>query len=310
MDTDSSYIHFPHLITAQETWDYALYVAKEITALFPAPMELAFEEEIYSFFFILSKKRYMYRKCLRDGVVDNKIGKKGVLLARRDNSKFVRDIYETIISKIADNENRDDIIYYIMKEINDLCSGVKPYTDFVITKAVGNCGDLRAEGFVNEKGIKKAKVGDYTVPILSTNKQEREEQIAKKGAENAQEYYLMCLPAQVQLAERMKSRGQRVDAGTRLEYIVTDPQAHTAKQYEKIEHMDYLAKHSDIIKIDYLYYLKQLVNPVDQLLDVAFGGDKDYKIGLIMDQYKYRWKVHNKLMQEIKNLSQPKFIFK
>lgn len=252
----------------------------------------------------------MYRKCLRDGVIENKIGKKGVLLARRDNSKFVRDIYETIISKIADNKNRDDIIYYIMKELNDLCSGVKPYTDFVITKAVGNCGDLHAEGFVNEKGIKKAKVGDYTVPILSTNKQEREEQIAKKGAENAQEYYFMCLPAQVQLAERMKSRGQRVDAGTRLEYIVTDPQAHTAKQYEKIEHMDYLAKHSDIIKIDYLYYLKQLVNPVDQLLNVAFGGDKDYRIGLIMEQYKYRWKVHNKLIQEIKNLTQPKLIFK
>ena len=85
---NSNYIHFPHLTTAQETWDHAIYVAKEITKLFPPPIDLEFEQEIYSFFFILSKKRYMYRKCLRDGVVETKIGKKGVLLARRDNSKF------------------------------------------------------------------------------------------------------------------------------------------------------------------------------------------------------------------------------
>ena len=97
----------------------------------------------------------MYRKCLRDGIVDKKIGKKGVLLARRDNSKFVRDIYETVISKIADDESRDDIIYYIIQEINALCSGSKPYTDFVITKAVGNCGELQPEAFVNEKESKR-----------------------------------------------------------------------------------------------------------------------------------------------------------
>ena len=77
------------------------HVASEVTKLFPAPIELEFEEEIYKFFFILSKKRYMYRKCLRDGVTDNKIGKKGVLLARRDNSKFVRDVYEAVVSQIA-----------------------------------------------------------------------------------------------------------------------------------------------------------------------------------------------------------------
>jgi len=163
---NSNYIHFPHLKTAQETWDHALYVASEVTKLFPKPIELEFEEEIYAFFFILSKKRYMYRKCLRDGIVDKKIGKKGVLLARRDNSKFIRDIYESVISKIADDVSRDDILYYVINEINEMCSGVKPVNDFIVTKSVGDSGGLMVEPFVNEKGIKKAKVGDYTVPIL------------------------------------------------------------------------------------------------------------------------------------------------
>lgn len=306
---NSNYIHFPHLTGAQETWDYALHVASEVTKLFPAPIELEFEEEIYKFFFILSKKRYMYRKCLRDGVTDNKIGKKGVLLARRDNSKFVRDVYEDVVTKIADYKSRDEILYYVINELNVLCSGNKPYTDFVITKAVGDSGGLYAEAFENEKGVRKAKVGDYTVPLLSSNKDEHDEQLSKKGADDDQEYYLLCLPAQVQLAERMRRRGQRVDPGTRLEYVVADPTNHTGKQYEKVESAEYLVKHSNLVKIDYLYYLKALVNPLDQVLDVAFGEDKKYKKGMVMDQYKFRWKIRAKLLEELKDLFRPKLKF-
>ena len=307
---NSNYIHFPHLTGAQETWDHALYVASEVTKLFPKPIELEFEEEIYAFFFILSKKRYMYRKCLRDGIVDKKIGKKGVLLARRDNSKFIRDIYESVISKIADDVSRDDILYYVINEINEMCSGVKPVNDFIVTKSVGDSGGLMVEPFVNEKGIKKAKVGDYTVPILSVDKKEREEQLIKKGVNTEDEYYLSCLPAQVQLAERMRRRGQRVDAGTRLEYVVCDPDNHTGKQYEKLESAEYLIKHKEYINIDYMYYLKALINPLDQVLDVAYGNDNDYKKGFIDTQYKQRWKIRHKFMEQLKDLFRPNLIFK
>ena len=98
--TDSNYISFPHLKTTQECWDYAEKVATEVSALFPPPISLAFEEAIYDQFLILSKKRYMYTSCGRDGVVGNKIGKRGVILARRDNSVFVRTLYEQVIDKI------------------------------------------------------------------------------------------------------------------------------------------------------------------------------------------------------------------
>ena len=308
-DTDSNYIYFPHLKNAQETWDYAIEVADEVTKLFPPPIKLEFEEEIYAFFFILSKKRYMYRKCLRDGVVDQKIGKKGVLLARRDNSKFVRDVYEGVIGMIADNNSMDDILFYVTNQINMMCSGCKDYRDFVITKSVGDVGDLQAQAFIDEKGVKKAKVGDYTVPILSTDKDVREQQLYKKGATSVKEYYSLCLPAQVQLAEKMRRRGQRVDDGSRLEYIVSDPVNHTAKQYEKVESADYLAKHSDLVKVDFLYYLKALVNPMDQVLDVAFQNEKRYKKGFTMRQYKFRWKVRTKLHKELLDLFKPELKF-
>jgi DNA polymerase elongation subunit (family B) len=170
-DTDSNYITFPHLKTAEETWDYAIDVAAKISKMFPKPIKLEFEEAIYSFFFILTKKRYMYQKCLRDGIIDTKIGKKGVLLARRDNSKFVRDVYEGVISRIADDMSRDEIVYWVLQNINGMFSGCKPHSDFIVTKAVGDSGGLKAESFTNEKGVKKAKVGDYTVPALSNIKE-------------------------------------------------------------------------------------------------------------------------------------------
>lgn len=304
-DTDSNYIHFPKCKTAQETWDYALFVASEVTQLFPKPIELEFEAELYAFFFILTKKRYMYRKCLRDGVVDNKIGKKGVLLARRDNSKFIRDVYEGVISRIADNQSENEIAQYVIQEINCMCSSAKPYSDFVVTKAVGDSGGLQAEEFYNEKGQLKAKVGDYTVPLLSGNKSERDEQLAKKGADNEEDYYLMCLPAQVQLAERMRRRGQRVDNGTRLEYIVSRPDIHTAKQYEKLESAEYLSKHQDLVKVDYLYYLKALASPLDQVLCTAFKGMDDF----VLNQYKFRLKVRQKVLQELRDIFATKIDF-
>lgn len=307
-DTDSNYIHFPHLKNAAETWDYALYVAAELTKMFPPPIELEFEQEIYDFFFILTKKRYMYRKCLRDGVVDKKIGKKGVLLARRDNSKFVKDVYEGVIIKIADNVPKQEVLNYVTDEITMMCSGAKPITDFVVTKAVGDSGGLEAKPFENEKGQMKAKVGDYTTPLLPSARKDPqlyEDELKKKGATSTEEFYRLCLPAQVQLAERMRRRGQRVDNGTRLEYVIANPERHTAKQYEKVESADYIIKHSDILKLDYLYYIKALSNPLDQVLSVAFKDIKDF----VLEQYNFRFKVRGKVLIQLKELFSPKLSF-
>lgn len=251
----------------------------------------------------------MYRECKADGVVSEKIGKKGVLLARRDNSAFVRNIYESVISQISRNVGRNDILYYVLDQINQLCSNTKPIDEFVVTKAVGSCGDLKPEQFVNEKGKNKIRVGDYTVPELSEDKDKRNEQLAKKGAADENEFYLFSLPAQVQLAERMKRRGQRVDAGQRLEYLVTDIENHTANQYEKVESIEYFKKYSQILTVDHLYYLKALATPLDQVLNVAFGKDKDYKEDFVLYQYKYRWQVRTKVMKSIRALSAPRLCF-
>lgn len=301
-DTDSNYIVFPHLNTAQETWDYAEKVADEVTKLFPKPIQLEFEEEIYKDFFILTKKRYMYRKCLRDGVVSGKIGRKGVLLARRDNSGFVRNAYEETITKIFDRESWQDIEYFVIQRINELCSGMIPIADFTVTKSVGDSGNLEYESIIDDNGKKKWKVGDYKIPPLPADKEEREEQLRKKEAKNVREYCLLSLPAQVQLAEKMRRRGQRVDNGSRLEYVITTNGGHTAKQGIKLESFDYFSRHKRALSIDYMYYLKLLSNPMDQLLNVAFNREDKYKEDMVLEQYKYRLRVRDKCLRELEGV--------
>jgi len=307
-DTDSNYIHFEHLKTAQESWDYALKVADEVSALFPPPIKLDFESIIYEKFCILTKKRYMYKSCGRDGIVDEKIGKKGVLLARRDCSVFIRNLYEQIIKFVFDSTKLDDMLYYIIEQLNNLCSNNLDKKNFVITKAVGDTGGMQLVPFTNEKGVRKVKVGSYILPLLPKDKEERESQLAKKDVTNEKDYYKKCLPAVVQLAEKMRNRGMRVDNGSRLEYVITDTYNKNDKQYDKLESIDYFNNHSDILKIDFMYYLKLLINPLDEVLNIVYKDDPKFKKDFIAEQYKIR-NNRIKVLNDIKGLFEPKIQF-
>ena len=312
---NSNYIVFPHLKTAQENWDYAEHVASEVTKMFPAPIKLEFEEEIYWRFFILTKKRYMYKKCGRDGVIEEKVGKKGVLLARRDNSVFIRNVYESLIMKVFNKSSKEEIIGFVIDEINKLCSGYYPYTDFIITKSVGDHGNLQVTPFFNEKNQKKGKMGQYTVPLLSTEPKERARQFKLKDCDKPKDYYTRCLPAVVQLAERMRFRGQRVDSGTRLEYVISTQGGHKGKQYEKVEDAEYFKQHQSVLRIDYLYYLKLMANPFDDVLNVLYynnDNEDKYKFSkdLVLNQYKHRSKIRVKLHDELRSILGIKLTFK
>jgi hypothetical protein len=225
-----------------------------------------------------------------------------------------------VITKIADNINCFDILYYIIQEINSLLSHSKPLEDFIVTKSVGNSGNITAivedpDSFkvdsLNEKTGKKTvkiQLGDYKVPPLSNKPKERLEQFKKKNVDNDEDYYLSCLPAQVQLAIRMKNRGMIVPAGTRLEYVVAYPENRKGKLYDKVEDADYIKKHGDVIKLDYMYYLKNLIIPLDQMANVAFKNIVGFKNDFVRDQYLFRLK-REKVIFELKSLFEAKIVF-
>jgi len=313
-DTDSNYIVFPHLKTAEQNWDFAEKVADEVTQLFPKPIKLEFEEEIYWRFFILTKKRYMYRKCKRDGIVDQNIGNKGVLLARRDNSPFLRNLYRELIMKIFNREPRDVIVNFVLEQINLLCCGFFPYTDFIVTKSVGNHDNFKVIPFENEKGVQKGQMGQYKVTLLSTEEKERTRQFKLKNCSNEEDYYIRCLPAVVQLAQRMRNRGKRVDIGSRLEYLVTTMGGDKGKQYEKIEDSEYFCQFRQTLRVDYLYYLKIISNPIDDVLNILYDNDSiryryKFQTNFVLNQYKFRLKIRKKLQTELLKMFQPKLKF-
>lgn len=298
--TDSNYIHFPGINDLEKLWQYSLEVAEKVSKLFPAPNKLEFEEAIYVRFLILTKKRYMYT-TYKDGKMKEGVGKKGVLLARRDNSKFVRDIYEKVVMMVFNKEPELKIKGFIIEQLNKLCSGGFKHDDFVVTKSVGDSGNLIAQKFIDEKGVVKGLVGDYRVKLLPDDPEERLKEMKLKKVDNVKDYYSQALPAQVQLALRMRGRGKRVDPGSRIEYVITTNGGHTAKQSKKVEHIDYFKKFSNILKMDYLYYLKLLSNPLDQILNVIYD-EKDF----VINQYKLRQKIRQKVLNDIENINKPR----
>jgi DNA polymerase elongation subunit (family B) len=290
-DTDSTYVYFPEIKGAKNLWNHALNVEQEVSSLYPRPMKLAFEEKIYWRYFILTKKRYMALKCDLDdkvikvknketGELEDDIFKRGVLLARRDNSKWLQGVYKDLIMKIFYRENKNDVLNFVVDKINELFYFKYSFKNFVITKSI------------------KDKE-DYKVRELPTDQKKREKRLKDLNCTEV-EYNLKALPAHIQLAERMKRRGKRIDAGTRLEYVVSMNSAWDGKLFDKIEDLEYFKEHSDLLRIDYLYYLHLSINPLDEAIKVAYNIE-----GFVDKQYKLRL-IKHKICKRIENAGKSK----
>lgn len=319
-NTDSCYVNFPMFNSDKDAglcYDFCKRVEDEMLSLFPRPMKLAYEEKIYWRFFILTKKRYMALVMDRNGKVSNNIFKRGVLLNRRDNSKFIRDIYSDTILKIFYKSPQETILQNLIDKINNLYTKLISSKDMVVTKAVGSLQDYKIKVLSeDDKKCKKRlvellevdgevidnidldKVRELVNKMISEKAFSLEVE-ATKEYEIARQYLKKSLPSQVQLSIRMAERGKAVDAGTRLEYVIINYNG-SEKLFDKIEDIDYYKEHSSVLELDCHYYLKLLSKPIDQMLNVAFGVDK-----FIEKHYKQRL-IRSKLNNELKNITKPK----
>ncbi|CCV02373.1 delta DNA polymerase (B family) [Armadillidium vulgare iridescent virus] len=275
-------------IEMKKLWAHAIYVAKEISKKFPEPITLEFENAIYFKFLILTKKRYMYYSCGEEGNVkmENnglvpKMGKRGVLLSRRDNCKFMKKVYSEVIDKIfsSDEINSDDILNSVIDHSLSLyqrriefCGAVEKdkdvfLKDLIVTKSVGDYGGENPtfipELGKNDRGETRWKIGAYIVNLIT------DEDKANMTEDQIKDWYLEQLPGQVQLQEKIKKRGHAKEEGQRLAYVVTDI-GRSAKQSEKIESDKYFFTYSHILKLDYGYYIDRLVEPLDQVFQAVF----------------------------------------
>lgn len=86
-------------------------------------------------------------------------------------------------------------------------------------------------------------------------------------------YKAVTLPAHVQLARRMKARGEEASAGSRIEFVFVLPWGTSPKSKlsERIESAEFARAHRDVMPIDVLHYMSLMVSPVDELVQ-ALGG--------------------------------------
>jgi DNA polymerase delta subunit 1 len=133
-DTDSCMIKFTNITDLEECFKIGEDLEHKVNAIFPKPMYLEMEK-IYSKYFLLSKKRYV-------GYIVNKKGeqisvdKKGVVIKRRDNCAYLRDIYNVLIEKVMAKEQQWKIFEFIQQKIDLLLLGRVELKDLIITKSI------------------------------------------------------------------------------------------------------------------------------------------------------------------------------
>jgi len=319
-NTDSLYIKIPGYDTVEKVREMDAFcreIEQEVSAQFPPPMKFLYEEHIYTRYMILSKKRYVALTCDLEGNIEEKMTIRGILLNRRDNSKYVRDLYSKVIMKSFYKESADDIIYMINQELNNLCANNVSSKDLAISKSIGNVADYKIK-VLNEddkKCIKRLKDLELYDEELDLNKVRSilNKFIAKEDLQEeysleyeiVKEYIAKCLPGQVQLAERMRSRGQRIDAGERLGYVVIEGKEGVKKQKisQKLEDLTYFKDNCSVFKIDVLYYINLMINPMDEVFTASMGIKDVFK-----KIYKYRENYSN-VVKEIKDIFTPKIQF-
>jgi DNA polymerase elongation subunit (family B) len=256
-------------------------------------MKLEFEMKIFKKFLILSKKRYMWQACNREGTLSKEVGKKGVLLARRDNSLFLRNAYRELAEMIFDKQDESSIKQHLKDKIDKLFFGQIEVDQFVITKSVGEFNtDFKEE---------TSMIGSYKVKCLPIDQKDKE--IALQG-KTEREFYIGNCPAQVRLAERLRLRGFPVESGSRIEFVVLD-RVDARTLGDKIEEVEYFKERKRQLKIDPLYYLTSLTKPLNQLFEAGIGLKNFMK-----QEEKYRiqyFKVVNELREIFRPNVQRKF---
>ena len=116
------------------------------------------------------------------------------------------------------------------------------------------------------------------------------------------------MPVHAFLASKMEKRGIPIQIGSRIEYLLLDISnvGYNKKelQQDKVEDSVYFSEFRELLRIDYLYYLRtQVVKPIDELIKLCLGIHK-----FMETQFEFRVNKTN-LLASFKNKLKPQIIY-
>lgn len=126
----------------QKLWN-GTKAEEDIPGLFPPPLAMEFEKAMR--LLCLKKKKYCAFFVLKDGSFkkDRKTGeieilKRGVVLARRDNCKFLRKTYNEVLLKILHRRPITEAMDIIVDSVDKLLKGQIDPKELVVIREIGN----------------------------------------------------------------------------------------------------------------------------------------------------------------------------
>lgn len=141
-DTDSIMVDITPLANSKADFNrIGRALAAEISKYFPPPLNLELEKVMKGIY--ICKKKYVGYVYKDDGTY--KLGPdgkpelliRGIILARRDNAKFLRTIYEHIIRMILDEATLLETMTYLVDNIKKLLAGEVHYEDLIVVRSIG-----------------------------------------------------------------------------------------------------------------------------------------------------------------------------
>jgi len=321
-DTDSAYCEFSDLNdkSNEEIWKHAENVASDTSKLFPPPMKLEFENAIYSRFLIFSKKRYVGLISDIEGNIDKKWKISGIVLKRRDGCAVLRDLYKSMIEFVLYNADE-------LTKLKHIQNHNQMIEDYKIAKRGVTIKKRKDESDTNDKLTKMENqmkqwetisrsnptvrklmelVDNYISDMFLMNKYKPKDYSVTKSL-TKDEYAAKTLPAHVAVSNKLKERGQIVQANDRISYILLDKglkPGTVETQNDKAEDFYYYIENCEWLRLDYLYYLeKQIIIPCDQIFSVACGVHN-----FVESLYNYRFN-HKIMLYSLKQKFKPRITY-
>lgn len=295
-DTDSCMINLG-VDDLKEVFRLGKEISEGCSATYPKPMYLQFEC-VYGRFYLLTKKRYI-AYVYDDTGKTKSITKKGVVTKRRDNTHYLKMVYNQLTNDIMNCETEQKVLYNLYDNVHKLFTRQIPDKDFVIPKGIKTIigyaktaelpdpsGKTITTKYTDKFGVEKERTEvvklkyliDVNAPTGKTVK--LIDKVLKDSKGRPIEITDPLDPrlkydntAHIQLALRMIARGDDVPPNTRMQYVFLDTGNMKELQSNKVEDYTYYKENKKALKLrlDPLYYLeKQAVKPVTESFNVKF----------------------------------------
>lgn len=228
---------------------------EEVKGLFLKPLKIEYEKGMR--IFCVCPKKYSYFLVEDNGDFERNdrgeiiLNKKGMLLARRDNTPKIREIYYNLLMMIMNRKNVDDAFKYLIEMTDELISAKVNLKELCVTRGIG--GNYASQGYyLNVFSQELARMGN---PVEAGD---RVESIVVKTLDEI--------------------KGKEVPIGLKMRlpemYYESRKYAEEKKQNEDLKEDKYVYP---VEEIDYMYYLeKSFMKPIDQIFEIGFPGFERY----------------------------------